>query len=124
MWASNNEKAENYIYLKALKFFMGLLIVILVIIGILILLELFKHHITKGIIKYLIIFIILIFVFLISSAYIDFGDFIGEGSTFSNTGHAIAEGISDDFEDVNIKESETLNTLGEKTKEFFKEILE
>lgn len=103
---------------------MGLLILILVIIGILILLELFKHHLTKGIMKYLIIFIILIFILLITSAYIDFGDYVGEGSTFANTGHAIADGVTDDLENIDIEESETLNTIGEKTKDFFKKLLE
>lgn len=103
---------------------MGLLIVILVVVGILILLELFKHHFTKGIIKYLVISIILIFVLLIASAYIDFGDYVGEGSTFSNTGHAIADGVTDDLDDVDIKDSETIQTIGEKIKEFFSQFLE
>lgn len=103
---------------------MGLLTVILVIIGILILMELFKHHFTKGIIKYFIVFLILAFLLLIASAYIDFGDYVGEGSTFANTGHAIAEGVTDDLEQVDIEESETVQTLGEKTKEFFQKLLE
>lgn len=103
---------------------MGLLLIVIVIIAILILLELFKHHFTKGILKYFIILGILLFILLIASAYIDFGDYVGEGSTFSNTGHAIAEGVTDDIEDIDIQESETLSTIGEKTKEFFQKILE
>ena len=103
---------------------MGLLAIVIAVIVILVLMELFKHHFTKGLVKYLAIFIVLVFVLLIASAYVDFGDYVGEGSTFSNTGHAIADGVTDDLEDVDIKESETLNTLGEKTKDFFSDLLE
>ncbi|MDP3727847.1 MAG: hypothetical protein Q8R18_00165 [bacterium] len=103
---------------------MGLLVIILIVIGILIVLELFKHHFTKGLMKYLVVGIVLIFLLLVASAYIDFGELLGEGSTFASTGQVIAEGVSDDLEDVNIEESETLQTLSEKTKEFFQKILE
>ncbi len=103
---------------------MGLLTIIIAVIVILVLIELFKHHFTKGLVKYLAISIIFIFILLIASAYIDFGDYVGEGSTFSNTGHAIADGVADDVEDVDIRDSETLNRMGEKTKEFFSNLLE
>ena len=103
---------------------MGLLIIIIALIVILIVLELFKHQFTKSLMKYLIIIIILIFILLVASAYVDFGDFLGEGTTFSNTGAAIAEGVSDDVEEIDITESETLQTISEKTKEFLKKIIE
>lgn len=103
---------------------MGLFLIIVVVLAILILAELFKHHFTKGLVKYLIIFVILIFILLVASAYIDFGDYIGEGSTFANTGHAIADGVTDDVEKIDIKESQTLETFKEKTKEFFQKIVE
>ena len=103
---------------------MGLLAIIVIVIVIMIILELFKHHFTKGLMKYLIIILILLFILLIASAYIDFGDFLGEGSTFANTGAAIAEGVAEDVEQINIDESETADTISKTIKKFFQKILE
>ncbi|HIH14902.1 MAG: hypothetical protein QT08_C0014G0007 [archaeon GW2011_AR17] len=103
---------------------MGLLAIVLVFIGILIVLELFKHHFTKGLMKYLIVGIVLLFLLLIASAYIDFAALLGEGSTFASTGEVIAEGVRDDVKDIDIDKSETVQTISEKTKEFFQKLLE
>ena len=103
---------------------MALLELIIVIIAILILFELFKHHFTKGLLKYLVIFVILIFILLIASAYIDFGSLLGQGSTFSNTGQAISNGVGSDLKDVDIGGSDTLHAIGEKITDFFKQIVE
>lgn len=103
---------------------MALLELILVIIAILIIFELFKHHFSKGLVKYFLIFIVVIFILLIASAYIDFGSLLGQGSTFSNTGQAIAGGVSNDLHGVDIQNSDTLHALGEKISDFFKQLLE
>ncbi len=103
---------------------MALLELIIVIIAILILFELFKHHFTKGLVKYLVIFLILIFILLIASAYIDFGSLLGQGSTFSNTGQAISNGVGNDLKDVDFGGSDTLHAMGEKITDFFKQLLE
>ena len=103
---------------------MGLLLVIAVVVGILILIEVFKHHFTKSLLKYFIILGILVLTLLIASAYIDFGTLIGQGSTFSQTGHVIVDGVSSDVKDIDITHSETLSTISEKTKDFFQNLLD
>ena len=103
---------------------MALLELIVVVIALLIIFELFKHHFTKGILKYFIIFVVVLFILLIASAYIDFGSILGEGSTFSNTGQAIAGGVSNDLEGVDIQGSDTLHTIGEKISDYFKQLLD
>ena len=97
---------------------MGVLLVIGIVLGILILLELLKHHFTKGLMKYMIICLILILVLLILSSYIDFGALVGKESTFAKTGAVIAEGVEKDVEDIDFDESKTLAAFSEKTKEF------
>ena len=102
---------------------MAILAIILIIVVILIVMELIKHHFTKGIMKYLIVAIVLLFLLLIASAYMDFGALIGKESTFSQTGKVIADGVSDDLKDIDIKGSETLKIIGEKTEELFRNLL-
>jgi len=103
---------------------MGLLALVIAVVAILVILELFKHHFTKSLMKYMIFIIVFIFILLIVSAYVDFGSLIGKDSTFSHTGAVIAEGVSDDADTFDFTESETLTTISEKTKEFFRNIID
>lgn len=101
---------------------MELLVIIAVIVGVIVLVELLKHHFTKGLMKYMVLFFVLLLVLLVASAYIDFGGLIGRGSTFAETGSAVAEGIERDLEGVDLKESETVDRVSKKTEEFFEDL--
>lgn len=103
---------------------MKLLVIIGVIVGMIVLVELFKHHFTKGLMKYMVLFFILLLVLLVASAYIDFGQFIGRGSTFAETGSAIAEGVEKDLEGLDLKESETIDKVSKKAEEFFENLFD
>lgn len=97
---------------------------ILIFAGVLVVLELFKHHFTKGLLKYGVIAVVLLFLFLIVSSYFDLGAFFAKDNTFSKTGAVISEDVSDDIKDIDIAKSKTVQTLGEKTKEFIRNLLD
>ena len=98
--------------------------VILIFAGVLVILELFKHHFTKGLLKYGIVALALLFVFLLASSYFDLGAFFNKENTFSKTGAVIAEDVDEDIENVDLRGSKTLKTLSEKTKDFIRHILD
>lgn len=103
---------------------MGLLEIILIFVGILVILELFKHHFTKGLLKYGVAALILLFVFLLVSAYFDLGTFFSKDNTFAKTGAVIADDVSEDLEHINIDKSKTVETLGDKIKEMIRNLLD
>mgnify|MGYP006447613875 CR=1 FL=1 len=95
---------------------MGLVAIILILVGLIIVLELVKHHFTKSFIKYIIIGIVFLGIILIASAYVDLGSIIGKDSTFSNTGLVISEGVTEDLKKINFKDSEILDSVEETSK--------
>jgi len=103
---------------------MSVLLIIGILIGILIVLEMFKHHFTKNLFKYLMIFVIVLFTILILSAYIDLGSFFSKDNTFSQTGEVIAEGVSEDVEKIDFNQFKIFDILEEKTKEILNKLLD
>ncbi len=103
---------------------MGLVAIIIGLIVVLTVLELFKHHFTKSLFKYMIMAIVLIFVLLIASAYVDLGSFFSQDNTFAKTGAVIADDVTEDLEDLDLSESKTLETIEEKTKDFFHKLID
>lgn len=120
----NIRRREKFIVLKTIRRRMGILLIIIIAIGILVVLELFKHHFTKSLFKNLILVLLAIFALLIISAYVDLGSFFSKENTFSQTGQVIAENVGEDLKEIDLKESETLNTIEQKTKDFLKKILD
>ena len=103
---------------------MGLFALFVALIAVIILLELFKHHFTKSLFKYMIYFVVFLFILLIVSAYFDLGSFFDRDNTFSKTGSVIAEDVSEDIEEFDISKSKVLETLGEKTRDILKKLLD
>ena len=95
---------------------MNILILIVIILGIILLLELFKHQLTKNMFKFFIAAIVIMIFLLILSAYFDLGTIVGKDSTFAKTGAVITEGLVDGAESVEDsgivdKSNELLNNI-------------
>tara|TARA_Y100000310_G_C19941765_1_gene472867 strand:- start:3 stop:317 length:315 start_codon:yes stop_codon:yes gene_type:complete len=103
---------------------MGLLAIFIVLIVAFLLLEVFKHNITKNMFKYFVAFIIFIVILMVVSAFIDLGTFFDKDNTFAKTGAVIVEDVSEDIESIDWANLETLETIEEKTKEFLRDLLE
>ena len=89
---------------------MGLLAIFIVLIVAFLLLEVFKHNITKNMFKYFVAFIIFIVILMVVSAFIDLGTFFDKDNTFAKTGAVIVEDVSEDIESIDWANLETLET--------------
>ena len=103
---------------------MGLLAIVIALGIILIVLELFKHHFTKNLFKYLIYGVVLIFILLILSSYLDLGSFFSQDNTFAKTGQVIAKDVENDIEDISWDEIDTFDTIEEKLKDWIGKLIE
>tara|TARA_Y100000310_G_scaffold345568_1_gene466725 strand:+ start:4418 stop:4732 length:315 start_codon:yes stop_codon:yes gene_type:complete len=103
---------------------MGLLAIFIGLAVILIVLELFKHHFTKNLFKWLVYSVIFIFILLMLSAYIDLGSFFAQDNTFAKTGQVIADDVQDDIKDIDIDEIDTLDTIEERIKNWIRNTLD
>ena len=103
---------------------MGILAIFIVLIVAFLLLEVFKHNITKNMFKYFVSFIIFIVILMIVSSYIDLGSFFDKDNTFAKTGAVVVEDVSEDIGNIDWSNLETLETAEEKTKEFLRDLLE
>tara|TARA_Y100000310_G_C20437643_1_gene694491 strand:+ start:383 stop:694 length:312 start_codon:yes stop_codon:yes gene_type:complete len=103
---------------------MGLLGIIIALAVALVVLELFKHHFTKSLFKYLMVSLVIIFLLLIVSSFLDLGSFFDQDNTFAKTGAVIAEDVSEDIDGFDPRESETLQTIGDKVKEFLQNLID
>ena len=101
---------------------MNFLLILVVIISVIFLVELFKHQVTKNMFKYFIVFIVIIVILLITSAYIDFGQYLGKDSTFAQTGAVIVDGVSETTKDIDT--TSTLDKISEKSDELFQKIID
>lgn len=98
-----------------------LLILLIIIVGILII-ELIKHKFSRSIFKFSIAIAIVIIILLILSVYIDVGEYIGKGSTFSNTGAVIIDGVIETTE--NVDKTNIFTSISDKSKELFNQIID
>ena len=98
-----------------------LLLIILCITGF-VLFEIFRHKIAKTLTHYLVVGIIILVVLLIAAAYLPLSDFFSPDNTFSQTGYAVTEAVTDtvDFPDFSGIFEENLD----KTKDFIRENLD
>jgi len=77
-------------------------IIVIIIVGLL-LFELFKHEFKKGSNKWIIVIVILIFILMVISAYVDLSQFFEEDSAFVKTGNIVKNII--EKQSSNVKES-------------------
>jgi hypothetical protein len=100
---------------------MNILLLIIVCITGFVLFEVFRHKIGKGIIHYIVIFVIIIIILLVASAYLPLDEFFSPDNTFSQTGYAVTEAVTETV-DFPLKEifEENLN----KAKDFIRENLD
>ena len=103
---------------------MGLLAIVIVLLVAFFLLELVKHKLTKNIFRYFITGIIFLVVLMFLAAFFDLGDFFSQDNTFAKTGSVVAEDVQEDIESIDWFDLNILETAGEETKEFLKDILE
>tara|TARA_Y100000310_G_C20646548_1_gene796981 strand:- start:1442 stop:1747 length:306 start_codon:yes stop_codon:yes gene_type:complete len=74
-----------------------LLLIILCVTGF-VLFEIFRHKIAKGITHYFVIGIIIVIVLLVAAAYLPLSEFFSPDNTFSQTGYAVTEAVTDTVE--------------------------
>lgn len=103
---------------------MSLLTLVIIIIAVLLLLEFFKHYITKTAFKYFLALIILFVILMVLSAYINIGSIFGKGGPVAQTGAVIAGGVKGSVENIDLEKEGVLEKSGESIKKFLRKILE
>lgn len=117
-------RGGNYLYLMNIESIMNsLILLIIIVIGVLLVIEIVKHYLTKSFLKYVIAILVLLFILLILSAYFDLGPFFSKDSTFSQTGQVIANGVEKSKDNFDVTQNpsilDTIKDIFNKGKETF-----
>jgi hypothetical protein len=109
----------TFLYVKTLNLNMNYIAIILIIVIAVLIIELLKHKFSKNFFKYTIIALVILIILLVTSAYVDFGSFVGKESTFAKTGAAIVDTVSGKPGNDN-----TFTSISDKSKEMFNRIID
>ncbi len=100
---------------------MNILLLILICVTGFVIFEVFRHKIGKGIIHYLVIFVIFVIILLVAAAYLPLDEFFSPDNTFSQTGYAVTEAVT---ETVDFPAKEIYEENLEKLKDFIRDNLD